>query len=858
MYRATLVKGKTFSFGKFNFNIRDNKSQIIPDEFVKFLEDSGKFRLEKIEDKSVSKLETKKVDIEKSITVRRTNIEKSKVVFIIGHISKVDGYGCLGNRILQKYPAVVQTARDNLNYEKSKQKDLSDIPRDNIIIQLTSPNRFRKINGFKKVIGFTMFEATEIPKEWPKLIKNTCDELIVPAKEVKKVFKNCGVDIPIHVLPLWADDRYKYFKRPARDTFTFLFIGTVTTANRKGLLESIEAFKKEFKNNKNVRFIIKASNLSLSDEMISSIKKDSRIKIIRDKLNYDDMNKLYKKADCFVFATHGEGFGLPPLEAMATGLPTIVTDWMGCKEFVDSRYCYPIKVNKLEEAIYAEDYGYVGDWAVVKVRDIRKQMRYIYDNQKKAKKKGKLAAKYVDKYFRFKNFDTRLNKVLFNKEIETKEYDNKVSIILAIKDNLKYLKQCIKSIYKYTKEEFELILIDNDSNADVKKFLKKLKKKVKNIRIITNIRNMGYAYACNQGIKLAKYDYLCMLDIDTIVTPNWLTKMLDCMKQNKDCGICTPSQSALTKNVACVPFTRDKNKNIVDDVVDFSKTLKDGFEERQIFAVYGFCHLVKRNVYEDIGVYDWKRYYKLASNETDLYWRAGLVGYKIYWVKGAYVYHYHSKVKTSLGLNGARMAEKGHAVFRERQKEPENYYVENDVILEKPKNKVGIIFVTHDNAEGLTRTIKSVLTQSYYNWELYIIDNNSKDNTEKFVESFNDDRIKYFYLDKFSNNARKIGVKKCKTKYVAFIEDNTCFKSKHLEKMLEAIKANGTKGIQCFNSRNYYKNMILEKDNITVSNLLLTKKDLKKDNIETTIIPAVLTEIYDNKEIEKLERYFNV
>jgi len=368
---------------------------------------------------------------------------------------------------------------------------------------------------------------------------------------------------------------------------------------------------------------------------------------------------------------------------------------------------------------------------------------------------------------------------------------------------------------------------------------------------------MGYAYGCNQGIKLAKYDYICMLDIDTIVTPGWLTKMLDCMKQNEDCGICVPSQSALTKNVAYVPFKRDESKNIVRDVVDFSKTLKDGFEERQIFTVYGFCHLVKRKVYEDVGVYDWKRYYQLASNETDLFWRAGLKGYKIYWAKGAYVYHFHSKIKASLGFSGAEMAEQGHVIFRKRQKNPENYYVENDVILEKPKDKISIVYVARNNAENINKTIKSVLTQSYFNWELIIVDNASEDDTEKIVKRFNDNRIKYFRLDKFNENARNIGVKKCRTKYIAFIEDNVCFKSRHLEKMIEMMKIKDIEAVRCFNYRNYYRNTVVERDNNIISNLVVTKKKLEDDNIRLTILPMVLTEVYDNEEINKLSKYFN-
>jgi len=68
----------------------------------------------------------------------------------------------------------------------------------------------------------------------------------------------------------------------------------------------------------------------------------------------------------------------------------------------------------------------------------------------------------------------------------------------------------------------------------------------------------------------------------------------------------------------------------------------------------------------------------LALNETDLFWRAGLKGFKLYWVKGCYVHHYHNKIKKALGFDPKEMCDKGHEKFKQRQKHPEDYFVPND------------------------------------------------------------------------------------------------------------------------------------------------------------------------------------
>lgn len=272
-----------------------------------------------------------------------------------------------------------------------------------------------------------------------------------------------------------------------------------------------------------------------------------------------------------------------------------------------------------------------------------------------------------------------------------------VNIITAIKDNLEYLERCITAVYKNTYESFEYIIIDNGSNREVKNYLINLHKRKSNINVITNKENMGYAYACNQGIKLASYDYICMLDADTYVSPYWLRKLLKTFKIYPDCGIVAPSQSA-NSGAIYLEFALGDINNIQNEIAQISSILPEEYEEKQIFQIYGFCHLVKREVYEKIGVYDWKRYKGLAGNETDLFWRAGLKGYKLYWAKGSYVYHFHNKIKISLGLDPQEMCDKGHKEFFKRRNDPDNFFVENDAEI---RSNIGEAYKYNETFQSL-------------------------------------------------------------------------------------------------------------------------------------------------------------
>ena len=106
--------------------------------------------------------------------------------------------------------------------------------------------------------------------------------------------------------------------------------------------------------------------------------------------------------------------------------------------------------------------------------------------------------------------------------------------------------------------------------------------------------------------------------------------------------------------------------------------------------------------------------------------------------------------------------------------------------------KVSVVIPTYNRPDLITRSVKSVLNQTYDNFEVVVIDNNTDDKTEKAVKSLNDSRIKYIRNTSKTNApaSRNIGVKKSNndTKYVAFIDDDDEFFPTYLEKTVEALE----------------------------------------------------------------------
>ena len=66
-----------------------------------------------------------------------------------------------------------------------------------------------------------------------------------------------------------------------------------------------------------------------------------------------------------------------------------------------------------------------------------------------------------------------------------------------------------------------------------------VEKQYPEVHVIKNQTNMGFAIACNQGIKMSKGEYITLLNNDIEVEPNWLTKLYEGMERHPECGMGT-------------------------------------------------------------------------------------------------------------------------------------------------------------------------------------------------------------------------------------------------------------------------------------------------------------------------------
>ncbi|MDJ0618990.1 MAG: methyltransferase domain-containing protein [Calothrix sp. MO_192.B10] len=228
------------------------------------------------------------------------------------------------------------------------------------------------------------------------------------------------------------------------------------------------------------------------------------------------------------------------------------------------------------------------------------------------------------------------------------KYSVSVDIIICVHNALDDVKQCLESVASYSSIEFSLILVDDGSNEETSMYLQSFANS-HSAKLIRNEVARGYTLAANQGLIESQADYVILLNSDTIVTPNWINRIIACGESDQQIGMIGPlSNTASWQSIPEIFHQGDWAENHLSEgvtVTDMGKMVAE-YSPRlypKMPFLNGFCLAIKRRLIEDIGYFDEANFGGGYGEENDYCLRARKAGWKLAIADNTYVYHSQSR-----------------------------------------------------------------------------------------------------------------------------------------------------------------------------------------------------------------------
>jgi glycosyltransferase involved in cell wall biosynthesis len=251
------------------------------------------------------------------------------------------------------------------------------------------------------------WEFGSLPRAWLRPIARHVDEAWVYTHYIRDVYLASGVAAEkVHVIPLGVNTRLFHpnvapVSLDTRKRFKFLFVGGAIL--RKGFDVLLRAYAEEFTSTDDVCLVVK--DFFYGGEAardVAAVRRKSRAPEILywyGTMPYHKVGGVYTACDCYVHPYRSEGFGLPILEAMACGLPVIVTGSGAARDFCNDDVAYLVPAD--ERRVPAQHWDRRFDtvrpprWWEPDRATLRRLMRYAYEERDEAKRKAARARELV-------------------------------------------------------------------------------------------------------------------------------------------------------------------------------------------------------------------------------------------------------------------------------------------------------------------------------------------------------------------------------------------------------------------------------------------------------------------------------
>lgn len=220
-----------------------------------------------------------------------------------------------------------------------------------------------------------------------------------------------------------------------------------------------------------------------------------------------------------------------------------------------------------------------------------------------------------------------------------------LSIVIPTYNSEDDIGKCLTSIYENIDSlSYEIIVVDNYSQDGTVSIIKS---KFPDVKVIRNYENKNFAYAANQGIKLAKGRFVMLLNPDTTLKDKAIEKLYSLLDERPDVGAVAPKllnfDGSVQQSCREFPtpfnlFTEITGLSLITGRTSRWKLPNFDYEKTQeVDQPSASALLIRGNLLRDIGGLD--AGYPLYMNDIELCYQIKKKGYKIYYLKDAEIYH---------------------------------------------------------------------------------------------------------------------------------------------------------------------------------------------------------------------------
>jgi glycosyltransferase involved in cell wall biosynthesis len=317
--------------------------------------------------------------------------------------------------------------KSSITEEKVKMLWENQIKHPTFAIRNIYPPRIKDMRGRYNLISFA-WEESSIPREWIDDL-NTLDGISVTTNFVKDVLTKSGVKSRIEVIPNGVEiDLFQKDIPPMKlnTNKKFLFLNVGSGFPRKGIDVLLKAYVKEFSKDDDVCLVLKTfpnPHNHTSEQIKSIVGSDGpEVLHIDTDISQNELVSLYKKCDCCVSPTRGEGFGLTMAEAMLCKIPVIATRYGGHLDFCDEENSYLINFELKPSETHLKKEHSMEDslWAEPDIDHLRQLMRYICENKDSVEVKKKVDKAYANIVNNFSWDESAKKTIQFLEKIQSK------------------------------------------------------------------------------------------------------------------------------------------------------------------------------------------------------------------------------------------------------------------------------------------------------------------------------------------------------------------------------------------------------------------------------------------------------